>query len=217
MKFQKLAQDASCGNYSAVQILTENLLRQGLTNRVLTEAQLQRTLGGSPSVRYGLVNRALKANSSAFDAAFTRYRRVCGPSLSTPSVSLRPSFVVATFLLRPHCRTTAGFRSRCASSPVWCPAENQQRSSIRCSAALRFTLLRLIAATFANPSSAWTSSVNRAVFGNCVGERPVGGNVVGYYLRSKQGEIWLLTLYAKNVAESISGQILRKIKEEIDG
>ena len=38
-----------------------------------------------------------------------------------------------------------------------------------------------------------------------------------YYLRSRQGEIWLLTLYAKNVAGSISGKILRKIKEEIDG
>jgi hypothetical protein len=40
---------------------------------------------------------------------------------------------------------------------------------------------------------------------------------VVYYLRSKQGEIWLLTLYAKNEAESISGPILKKIKEEIDG
>lgn len=45
-----------------MQTLTENLLRQGLTNRVLTEAQLQRVLGDNPSVRYGLVNRALKAN-----------------------------------------------------------------------------------------------------------------------------------------------------------
>lgn len=44
-----------------------------------------------------------------------------------------------------------------------------------------------------------------------------GGLRIIYYLRSKQGEIWLLTLYAKNVAESISGRTLRKIKEEIDG
>ena len=44
-----------------------------------------------------------------------------------------------------------------------------------------------------------------------------GGLRIIYYLRSKQGEIWLLTLYAKNVAESISGQTLKKIKEEIDG
>lgn len=45
-----------------MQTLTENLLQQGLTNRVLTEAQLQRVLGGNPAVRYGLVNRALKSN-----------------------------------------------------------------------------------------------------------------------------------------------------------
>ena len=44
-----------------------------------------------------------------------------------------------------------------------------------------------------------------------------GGIRVIYYLRSRQGEIWMLTLYAKNEAESIPGQILKKIKEEIDG
>ena len=44
-----------------------------------------------------------------------------------------------------------------------------------------------------------------------------GGLRIIYYLRSKHGEIWLLTLYAKNVAESISGRTLKKIKEEIDG
>jgi mRNA-degrading endonuclease RelE of RelBE toxin-antitoxin system len=44
-----------------------------------------------------------------------------------------------------------------------------------------------------------------------------GGLRIIYYLRSTQGEIWLLTLYAKNMAESISGRTLRKIKEEIDG
>jgi len=36
-------------------------------------------------------------------------------------------------------------------------------------------------------------------------------------LRSQQGQIWLLTLYAKNVNENIPGHVLRKIKEEIDG
>ena len=44
-----------------------------------------------------------------------------------------------------------------------------------------------------------------------------GGLRIIYYLRSKQGEIWLLTLYAKNEAESISGATLKKIREEIDG
>ena len=37
-----------------------------------------------------------------------------------------------------------------------------------------------------------------------------------YYLRLSLGEIWMLTLYAKNEAESIPGHVLKKIKEEID-
>jgi hypothetical protein len=44
-----------------------------------------------------------------------------------------------------------------------------------------------------------------------------GGLRVIYYLRSRQGQIWMLTLYAKNVSEVIPAQVLRKIKEEIDG
>jgi hypothetical protein len=44
-----------------------------------------------------------------------------------------------------------------------------------------------------------------------------GGIRVIYYLRSRQGEIWMLTAYAKNVAETIPANILKKIKEEIDG
>ena len=38
-----------------------------------------------------------------------------------------------------------------------------------------------------------------------------------YYLRSKNGEIWMLTVYTKNVVDSISPSLLRKIREEIDG
>lgn len=44
-----------------------------------------------------------------------------------------------------------------------------------------------------------------------------GGIRAIYYLRHRQGEIWMLTLYAKNEAESIPGHILKKIKEEING
>ena len=44
-----------------------------------------------------------------------------------------------------------------------------------------------------------------------------GGIRVIYYLRSRQEEIWMLTLYARNEEESIPGHILKKIKEEIDG
>ena len=38
-----------------------------------------------------------------------------------------------------------------------------------------------------------------------------------YYLRSRQRQIWMLTLYAKNVAENIPAHVLKKIREEIDG
>ncbi len=44
-----------------------------------------------------------------------------------------------------------------------------------------------------------------------------GGIRVIYYLRLRQGEIWMLTLYAKNVAGDIPAHVLKKIKEEIDG
>ena len=43
-----------------------------------------------------------------------------------------------------------------------------------------------------------------------------GGLRVIYFLRLRQGEIWMLTLYAKNVADNIPAKALRKIKEEID-
>ena len=43
-----------------------------------------------------------------------------------------------------------------------------------------------------------------------------GGIRIIYYLRLQQGQIWMLTLYAKNVDENIAGHILKKIKEEID-
>jgi len=44
-----------------------------------------------------------------------------------------------------------------------------------------------------------------------------GGVRVIYYLRLRQGQVWMLTLYAKNEADSIPGPVLRKIKEELDG
>lgn len=44
-----------------------------------------------------------------------------------------------------------------------------------------------------------------------------GGLRIIYYLRTRQGEVWMLTLYAKNEAESIPGYVLKKIKDEIDG
>ena len=45
-----------------------------------------------------------------------------------------------------------------------------------------------------------------------------GGIRVIYYLRSRrQGQIWMLTVYAKAEAASIPAHVLKKIKEEIDG
>ena len=37
-----------------------------------------------------------------------------------------------------------------------------------------------------------------------------------YFVRSRPGVIWMLTIYAKNVAENIPTQLLRKIREEIE-
>ena len=44
-----------------------------------------------------------------------------------------------------------------------------------------------------------------------------GGMRIIYYLRSRQGQIWLLTLYPKNETDNITGRILKQVKEEIDG
>ena len=43
-----------------------------------------------------------------------------------------------------------------------------------------------------------------------------GGIRVIYYLRTTRGEVWMLTVYAKNEADSIPGNLLKRIKEEID-
>ncbi len=44
-----------------------------------------------------------------------------------------------------------------------------------------------------------------------------GGLRIIYFLRARHGQIWMLTLYAKNVAENISTHVLKRIKDEIDG
>ncbi len=43
-----------------------------------------------------------------------------------------------------------------------------------------------------------------------------GGIRVIYYAKTRDGIIWMLTIYAKNEAENIPAHVLRKIKEEID-
>ena len=44
-----------------------------------------------------------------------------------------------------------------------------------------------------------------------------GGVRVIYFLRLARGQVWMLTLYAKNEADNIPGAVLKKIKEELDG
>ena len=44
-----------------------------------------------------------------------------------------------------------------------------------------------------------------------------GGIRVIYFLRTRQGQIWMLTLYPKSVAENIPAHVLKQIKDEIDG
>lgn len=43
-----------------------------------------------------------------------------------------------------------------------------------------------------------------------------GGSRIVYYLRLGVGEIWMLTIYAKNEADDLPLHVLRKIREEID-
>lgn len=43
-----------------------------------------------------------------------------------------------------------------------------------------------------------------------------GGIRVIYYAKTREGIIWMLTIYAKNEDESVPAHVLRKIKEEID-
>lgn len=43
-----------------------------------------------------------------------------------------------------------------------------------------------------------------------------GGLRVIYYLRLKQNEIWMLTIYGKNVRENIPAHVLKQMKETIE-
>jgi mRNA-degrading endonuclease RelE of RelBE toxin-antitoxin system len=62
------------------------------------------------------------------------------------------------------------------------------------------------------PGSGGVRKLRWAVAGR--GKR--GGLRVVYYLRSARGEIWMLTLYGKNVREDIPAHLLKQMKETID-
>jgi hypothetical protein len=57
----------------------------------------------------------------------------------------------------------------------------------------------------------------RKVRWSVAGRGKRGGVRVIYYVRTSLGEIWMLTIYAKNIAQSIPAKVLRRIREEIDG
>ena len=61
------------------------------------------------------------------------------------------------------------------------------------------------------------AQVARKLRWGAAGRGKRGGIRAIYYARTRQGQIWMLTLYAKNVMENISAKVLRQIKEEIDG
>ena len=43
-----------------------------------------------------------------------------------------------------------------------------------------------------------------------------GGLRIIYYLRLARGELWMLTIYSKNVRENISANVLKAMKEAIE-
>jgi mRNA-degrading endonuclease RelE of RelBE toxin-antitoxin system len=43
-----------------------------------------------------------------------------------------------------------------------------------------------------------------------------GGYRVIYFVRNEHGVIWMLTMYPKNVADSIPGHVLKQIREEVE-
>ncbi|GBE13700.1 toxin HigB-2 [bacterium BMS3Bbin14] len=62
------------------------------------------------------------------------------------------------------------------------------------------------------PGSGGLRKIRWAVKGR--GKR--GGTRIIYYWQREEGEIWLLTIYAKNEAENIPAHILKKLKEAME-
>ena len=73
----------------------------------------------------------------------------------------------------------------------------------------------LIANSNAGPVIRGTGGVRKLRWrGTGRGKR--GGYRVIYYAKITAGLIWMLTLYPKNVADSIPAHVLRKIREEVE-
>ena len=67
------------------------------------------------------------------------------------------------------------------------------------------------------PGSGWCVEDARKMRWRVAGRGKRGGIRVIYFLRLTQGQIWLLTLYAKNITDTIPAHVLKQIKAEIDG
>ena len=80
-------------------------------------------------------------------------------------------------------------------------------------ASLQKTLIANPQAGTLIPGSGGVRKIRWAVRGR--GKR--GGVRCIYYAKIREGVIWMLTIYAKNIAEDIPAHVLRKIKEEVDG
>ena len=80
-------------------------------------------------------------------------------------------------------------------------------------ASLQKTLIGNLQAGTLIPGSNGVRKIRWAVRGR--GKRSVVRVI--YYAKIREGVIWMLTIFPKNVAENIPAHVLRKIKEEIDG
>lgn len=90
-----------------MQTLTQQLIDQGLKNRLLTEKQLSRILHGGPQRRYGLVNRALKAGelirlTRGSYLLADRYRDYPGHSFALAQAFVQGSYVSFETALAHH-------------------------------------------------------------------------------------------------------------------
>ncbi len=79
---------------------------------------------------------------------------------------------------------------------------------------------KLQQALLANPEAgaviAGSGGVRKLRWG-AAGRGKRGGIRVIYFLRTRQGQIWMLTLYPKNVTENIPAHVLKQIKDEMNG
>lgn len=75
--------------------------------------------------------------------------------------------------------------------------------------------LALVMSPDAGPVIRGSGGIRKLRWG-ATGRGKRGGYRIIYYWKNRAGEIWLLTMYAKNEKEDLSHTMLRKLKEEIE-